>query len=420
MDIGGVEFEAAYQGRDVVVHHSRWCADQLAGGCSHLYPVSSFSLCSSAHLGNGKQYILNERTACRVVVGRSLLKVYDVYEVKGSTTMNESTTTTSTTVGMTKREEEFLRFAVMAMVLTMMLALLGNGFLVFIIRSIAGSKPLNSIQILILNNCVADMLFALLTILPTCVQMVTSKHIGNDLSCRAVAYVRLVPMYASPFLLVAISFDRFLVSGDMVETTIEQRLQAICRPWSTMKRRTHLHARSYAATAWFFALLFASPNWLIYELREFPNGARFCTAKFAPTSLHNRLYVTYFSVLAWVVPSVISGLLYTAVCRCVWTELTGVRRTIARSRKFLLFFLSSFTISLCRSEQGVDHQERTGGSPADASSTQHRMRGADPRDRTSASDDNQAYDDYSGGEFPPLGTVLHYKLDRGIRARVHT
>uniref|UniRef100_A0A914VZZ0 G-protein coupled receptors family 1 profile domain-containing protein n=1 Tax=Plectus sambesii TaxID=2011161 RepID=A0A914VZZ0_9BILA len=222
---------------------------------------------------------------------------------------------TSSATMMMKRDEEIIRrFAPMAMMLTMVLALLGNGFLAFVIRSMAGAKGLNSVQILILNNCVADILFALLTILPTCVEFLTAnEHVGNDLSCRIVAFVRLVPMYASPFLLVAISFDRFL---------------AICRPWSAMKRRTHMHARSYAATAWLLALLFASPNLLIYGLKR-ARGARYCIAIFV-TDWHNQLYVTYFSVLAWLVPSIISGLLYAAVCRCVWTELTGVRRTIAR------------------------------------------------------------------------------------------
>lgn len=130
--------------------------------------------------------------------------------------MNESTTTsTSVAIVMMKRgdEEDFRRFAVMVMVLTMVLALLGNSFLVFVIRSIAGTKGMNSIQILILNNCVADILFAVLTILPTCFEFLWSfQFFGNDLSCRLIAFVRLVPMYASPFLLVAISFDRFLAS----------------------------------------------------------------------------------------------------------------------------------------------------------------------------------------------------------------
>jgi hypothetical protein len=124
--------------------------------------------------------------------------------------MNESTTGTTMKRG---DAEDFRRFALLGMALTMVLALLGNGFLAFVIRHSAGAKGLNSVQILILNNCVADILFALLTILPTCVEFLASfEYIGNDLSCRVIAYVKLVPMYASPFLLVAISFDRFLVS----------------------------------------------------------------------------------------------------------------------------------------------------------------------------------------------------------------
>lgn len=123
--------------------------------------------------------------------------------------MNES----NATLSIRRDEEDFRRFALMVMVLNMVLALLGNGFLAFVIHLMTGIKGLNSVQILILNNCIADILFALLTILPTCVEYITfGEHIGNEWTCRIVAFIRLVPMYASPFLLVAISFDRYLVS----------------------------------------------------------------------------------------------------------------------------------------------------------------------------------------------------------------
>ena len=58
----------------------------------------------------------------------------------------------------------------------------------------------------------ADLLFALITLFPTMIMTATMPiFYGPDMLCRLVKCLQVIPMYASPFLLVAISADRYQV-----------------------------------------------------------------------------------------------------------------------------------------------------------------------------------------------------------------
>ncbi|KJH41321.1 hypothetical protein DICVIV_12710 [Dictyocaulus viviparus] len=94
-----------------------------------------------------------------------------------------------------------------------LLTIFGNCLLVYVIlknNAMHKRKRVTPVQMLMLHMCAADMLFALITMVPTMAITATVPIFhGPDLLCKTVKFLQVIPMYASSFLLVAISADRF-------------------------------------------------------------------------------------------------------------------------------------------------------------------------------------------------------------------
>uniref|UniRef100_A0A915HZN9 G-protein coupled receptors family 1 profile domain-containing protein n=1 Tax=Romanomermis culicivorax TaxID=13658 RepID=A0A915HZN9_ROMCU len=179
--------------------------------------------------------------------------------------------------------------------ITMILALVGNVTLAIIIVS-KSKNCLSPIEILILHTCLADILFALLTILPQMATFLTipSFH-GSDFFCRLVKYAQLIPLYASPYLLVAISIDRYM---------------AICRPLVSYRFKYSM-THYLALGAWTLSLIFSVPNFVTVSL-EMKNETAICLS--TDDINIEKVTVTFFAIFAWVIPTLIASILYTFVC----------------------------------------------------------------------------------------------------------
>ncbi|KAE9421691.1 hypothetical protein Angca_003106, partial [Angiostrongylus cantonensis] len=154
------------------------------------------------------------------------------------------------------------------------------------------------LQMLILHMSAADLLFALITMVPTMAITATVPVFhGPDLLCKFVKFLQVIPMYASSFLLVAISADRF---------------QAICRPLVSMKSNAYKRPALYAGVAWTLALLFSTPQFVLFTKREGD-----CVGTYT-SPYQYALYVTVFNTVVWLLPSALTGYLYFCVCRAVW------------------------------------------------------------------------------------------------------
>uniref|UniRef100_A0A0K0D9N8 G_PROTEIN_RECEP_F1_2 domain-containing protein n=1 Tax=Angiostrongylus cantonensis TaxID=6313 RepID=A0A0K0D9N8_ANGCA len=143
---------------------------------------------------------------------------------------------------------------------------------------------------LILHMSAADLLFALITMVPTMAITATVPVFhGPDLLCKFVKFLQVIPMYASSFLLVAISADRF---------------QAICRPLVSMKSNAYKRPALYAGVAWTLALLFSTPQFVLFTKREGD-----CVGTYT-SPYQYALYVTVFNTVVWLLPSALTGYLY--------------------------------------------------------------------------------------------------------------
>ncbi|CAD6186404.1 unnamed protein product [Caenorhabditis auriculariae] len=182
-----------------------------------------------------------------------------------------------------------------------MLTLIGNSLLIYVIlknNSVLRRKRVTPVQMLMLHMCAADLLFALIAMAPTILIAATVPTFhGPNWLCKFVKFLAVLPMYASSFLLVAISADRY---------------QAICRPLASMKSSAYNRPSMYAALAWSAALLFSTPQITFFEKID---GE--CVGHYTDDYQY-ALYVTVFNTVVWLLPSAIAGYLYFCVCRAVW------------------------------------------------------------------------------------------------------
>ncbi|VDK49318.1 unnamed protein product [Anisakis simplex] len=180
---------------------------------------------------------------------------------------------------------------------------------------------------LLLHMSAADLLFALLTILPTMLIIITDPiFYGPNIVCKFVKYVQVmpcnilfktsifierneekakqkaqrnwvIPMYASSFLLVAISADRY---------------HAICRPLAAMRNDYYNRPSVYAAIAWSLAGFLSIPQFFNFAKHEDGDCRDTYTSEWQYS-----LYVVFFNIMVWLLPSSIAGYFYYNVCRSV-------------------------------------------------------------------------------------------------------
>ncbi|CAP27485.1 Protein CBG07660 [Caenorhabditis briggsae] len=185
----------------------------------------------------------------------------------------------------------------------MAVSLLGNLFLLFVIfrGNRVMKRRVSPVQLLILHTCVADLLFVFLSLgTEILTLMAFPNYYGSNFTCKFMRYVQMFPMYASPFLLVAISADRY---------------QAICRPLAHFRSSRYRRPNWMAAIAWGLALLLSVPQFFVWT----KNGktGRCSTVYGVNRNIIKSVYVIMFNTLAWLLPSIFAAFFYYCVCKAV-------------------------------------------------------------------------------------------------------
>ncbi|TKR96493.1 hypothetical protein L596_010503 [Steinernema carpocapsae] len=188
--------------------------------------------------------------------------------------------------------------------ITIFLTVLGNLLLIYVIlknNSVLRRKRTSPVQILMLHMCAADLLYAFVTILPTMLITATIPVFhGPNILCKFVKFLQVVPMYTSAFLLVAISADRY---------------GAICRPLARMRSGHSSRPNMYAVVAWCCAILLSTPQLFIFAKTDDE-----CRDTYTAEWQYS-VYVIFFNLMVWLLPSSIAGFFYFRVCRTVWTSM---------------------------------------------------------------------------------------------------
>ncbi|XP_068999646.1 vasopressin V2 receptor-like [Embiotoca jacksoni] len=189
-----------------------------------------------------------------------------------------------------ERERDALLAAAEVVVLTVIfvMALLGNG-LVLVVLLRWRRRQHNPLHQFMLNLCLADLVVALFQVLPQLAWDAQGRFAGPDFLCRLVKYLQVLGMFASSYMIVAMTMDRHY---------------AICSPLQAHRSGATQRWNSFIVVAWGMSLLLSLPQVFIFSRSEVAPGAYECWGHFAdPWGL--KAYVTWMTLAIFILPVLI-------------------------------------------------------------------------------------------------------------------
>uniref|UniRef100_A0A671PYB5 Vasopressin V2 receptor n=1 Tax=Sinocyclocheilus anshuiensis TaxID=1608454 RepID=A0A671PYB5_9TELE len=171
--------------------------------------------------------------------------------------------------------------------LVLALTTLGNSFVLWVLlRRRKYNAPMHLFMV---NLCVADLVVAFFQVLPQLVWDITERFQGPDVLCRSVKYLQIVGMFASSYMIVAMTVDRH---------------NAICCPLQAYKGGAVSRWNTPIMVAWGLALVLSVPQVFIFSRSEVSPGVFECWGNFAePWGL--KAYVTWMTVAVFLLPTFI-------------------------------------------------------------------------------------------------------------------
>ncbi|XP_009462066.1 PREDICTED: vasopressin V1a receptor [Nipponia nippon] len=195
-----------------------------------------------------------------------------------------------------------LEIAVLAV--TFAVAVVGNGSVLLALRRTP--RKASRMHLFIRHLSLADLVVAFFQVLPQLCWEVTHRFHGPDGLCRVVKHLQVFGMFASAYMLVAMTADRYI---------------AVCHPLKTLQQPTK---RSYGmiAAAWALSLLLSTPQYFIFSLSEVERGSQVydCWAHFI-MPWGPRAYVTWITGGIFVAPVLILVTCYGFICYHIWRSL---------------------------------------------------------------------------------------------------
>lgn len=210
--------------------------------------------------------------------------------------------------------------AVLGLVLA--LTTLGNGFVLWVLlRRRKHNAPMH---VFMVNLCVADLVVALFQVLPQLIWDITERFQGPDFLCRSVKYLQIVGMFASSYMIVAMTVDRH---------------HAICCPLQAYRGGAMSRWNTPVMVAWGLALVLSIPQVFIFSRSEVSPGEYECWGHFAePWGL--KAYVTWMTVAVFLLPALIITVCQIRIFREIHNNiyLKSERMVVAELKKSNFLF----------------------------------------------------------------------------------
>uniref|UniRef100_A0A4W4HIN3 G-protein coupled receptors family 1 profile domain-containing protein n=1 Tax=Electrophorus electricus TaxID=8005 RepID=A0A4W4HIN3_ELEEL len=190
---------------------------------------------------------------------------------------NSSTSATQIPAPARMRDIALARAEIGVLSLVLALTALGNGFVLWVLlRRRKHNAPMHLFMV---NLCVADLVVAFFQVLPQLVWDITETFQGPDALCRTVKYMQIVGMFASSYMIVAMTVDRHY---------------AICFScWNTP-----------IMVAWGLSLVLSVPQVFIFSRSEVAPGVFECWGHFAE-DWGLKAYVTWMTLAVFLLPAFI-------------------------------------------------------------------------------------------------------------------
>ncbi|KAG7472454.1 hypothetical protein MATL_G00108970 [Megalops atlanticus] len=180
-------------------------------------------------------------------------------------------------------------------------AILNTGLLLVLWKR---RKQVSRMRVFVFHLCVADLVVAFFQVCPQLMWDITDRFIGPDFVCRLLKYLQVVGMFASTYMIVVMTIDRY---------------QAICNPMVTFQRR-RARWNIPVCVAWVISLIGSLPQIFIFSRVEISPGVFDCWATFIqPWGL--KTYVTWTTLVIFVVPILTVIVCQVRICRAVQINL---------------------------------------------------------------------------------------------------
>lgn len=220
--------------------------------------------------------------------------------------------TENATVAKTGRDEELAQAEVATLSAMLVVTVLGNGAVLVALlsrRRWAGRR----MYFFMAQLSAADLLNALLNVLPQLAWDFTFRWQGGAVLCKLVKLSQPLGQYLSSFVLVATALDRH---------------QAVCRPL-TYCSWTYQRSKTMVRIAWAAAFVCCVPQLFIFSYQEAEPGIFDCWATFHQ-EWGQRAYVTWYSISQFILPFCVLTFTYGCICHVLWTHADNPRISRAK------------------------------------------------------------------------------------------
>ncbi|OXB83205.1 UNVERIFIED_CONTAM: hypothetical protein H355_001957 [Colinus virginianus] len=174
----------------------------------------------------------------------------------------------------------------------------------------------------------ADSFTGLINIMTDIIWRYTGDFMAPDIVCRVVRYLQVVLLYASTYVLVSLSIDRY---------------HAIVYPMKFMQGERQ--AKVLIGVAWSLSFLFSIPTLIIFGKRQLSNGEVQCWALW-PDDSYWIPYMTVVAFLVYFIPLIIISVIYSIVIRTIWMKSKAQAVIISSCTAFALCWSPYFLFDI--------------------------------------------------------------------------
>ncbi|XP_073951043.1 cardioacceleratory peptide receptor-like [Choristoneura fumiferana] len=157
----------------------------------------------------------------------------------------------------------------------------------------------------IMQLAIADLFVGLVYVFPDIVQKITIAWLAGEFMCKLVKFLQAVVMYASTYVLVALSIDR---------------CDAITNPMNFSGSWNR--ARGLIVSAWLISIVFSIPLLILYEIKEV-QGQQQCWIDLG-TPKRWQIWMTLVSIMIFVFPALAIAACYAVIVMTIWTKSKAV------------------------------------------------------------------------------------------------
>ncbi|KAM3928895.1 neuropeptide S receptor [Leptodactylus fuscus] len=180
--------------------------------------------------------------------------------------------------------------------------MVGNSIVLYLTCKEKIRKRKSRMTFFVTQLAITDALTGVISILTDIIWRFTGNFLAPDIVCRVIRYLQVVLLYASTYVLVSLSIDRY---------------HAIVHPMKFLQGERQ--AKVLIVVAWTLSFLFSIPTLIIFGKYKLANGEIQCWALW-PDESYWKPYMTIVSLLVYFIPLIIISVIYFIVIRTIWTK----------------------------------------------------------------------------------------------------